>query len=705
MNIDRWQHIQEVFEQAIERDQGERESFLAAACIGDTQMRADVDRLLAQDAEAQGDRFLDSDTHAGPETAAEWDMAPRLPPGYQLLGVLGRGGMGVVYKARQTALNRVVALKMMLAGGHAGPTALARFRKEAEAACLEHPHIVRIYDFGQHEGLPYLCMEYVDGGNLAQKAAGKAQPPREAAQLIATLADAVQYAHERGVIHRDLKPANVLLTSAGEAKIGDFGLAKLVNAGSGQTHSGILLGTPSYMAPEQAAGKPADIGPGTDVYALGATFYELLTGAPPFRAGGALETLQQVVTLEPAPLSRLSSGIPSDLECICLRCLRKDPRDRYANAGELAVDLRRFLTGVPVGTARTASSGRLLEWLRRQWRPGVLSLVAVVLLTLLGGIVLYALDRDGVVSSEVKITRFRIPTANSYPEGITVGPDGNLWFTMHATNRIGRITPAGAIREFVLEVPTTAAIHTRGPFGITAGPDGNLWFAEGFGPRAGIGRISPKGKITEFQVLSRDSGGYNSITLGPDGRLWFTECNAAIIGCIDPESGKIKEFPIATTKSGLRQIVAGPDSNLWCVDCFANRIWRITPSGKITWVHVGNGLYSGITVGADKQLWFADQHNHICVLDPDTQAITKELDLAPAVCPWGAPTGFATGKDGTIWFGTVGDVIGRITPEGIITQFMVSGGAKTCPRQLVAGPDGNIWFTHSGNFIGRIDLQ
>lgn len=301
--------------------------------------------------------------------------APPEVPGYELMERLGHGGMGVVYKARQKRLDRTVALKMVLAGAHASPEQLARFGHEAEAvARLLHPNIVQIHEVGDHGGRPFLCLEFVEGGGLDKKIRGTPQPAREAAALVETLARAVHHAHLQDVIHRDLKPANVLLTAAGTPKIADFGLARF-GAGSGQTQSGEILGTPSYMAPEQAAGRISAIGPAVDVYALGAILYELLTGRPPFCAANAIETLRQVIEQEPVPPTRLQPNVPLDLETVCLKCLQKAPNKRYASAVALADDLRRFLDGWPILARPTSAWERTLKWARR--RPALATLVAV----------------------------------------------------------------------------------------------------------------------------------------------------------------------------------------------------------------------------------------------------------------------------------------------------------------------------------------
>jgi WD40 repeat protein len=314
-------------------------------------------------------------------------------PGYEILGELGRGGMGVVYKARQVGLGRLVALKMILSGVHAGTEALGRFRTEAEAvARLQHPNLVQIYDVGEHEGRPFFSLEFVDGGSLEQQVRHKPQPPREAARLVEVLARAVNYAHQRGVVHRDLKPANILLQIAdcglqieGQSairnlqsaipKITDFGLAKRLDSAVGQTRTGEIMGTPTYMAPEQAAGRVHEVGPAADVYALGTILYELLTGRPPFLAETPWDVIHHVVSEEPLRPSRLQARLPRDLETICLKCLEKDPQRRYASAEALAEDLRRFLAGEPIQARPAGPLRRAVKWARRH--PALAALLAV----------------------------------------------------------------------------------------------------------------------------------------------------------------------------------------------------------------------------------------------------------------------------------------------------------------------------------------
>jgi hypothetical protein len=276
---------------------------------------------------------------------------------YEVIREIARGGMGVVFQARQVSLNRPVALKMILAGQLANQIEVKRFYTEAEAAAnLDHSGIVPIYEVGQHEGQHYFSMGFVEGQSLSHRLAEGPLPPREAAELMAKVAEAIEYAHQRGVIHRDLKPANILLDKNGNPRVTDFGLAKKVEGDSGLTASGQIMGTPSYMPPEQAGGKRGAVGPVADVYSLGATLYATLTGRPPFQAATAMDTVIQVISDEPVPPRRLNSSIPRDLETITLKCLEKDPVKRFGSARELIEDVKRFLAG-----ERILSSSRRLE--------------------------------------------------------------------------------------------------------------------------------------------------------------------------------------------------------------------------------------------------------------------------------------------------------------------------------------------------------
>jgi serine/threonine protein kinase/tetratricopeptide (TPR) repeat protein len=323
---------------------------------------------------------------SGPVAGNLEDEAPAIPgapeiPGYRVLGELGRGGAGVVYKARQLSLNRVVALKVIHGGHHSMPGAVERFRAEAGAvARFQHPNIIQVYEVGEFEGLGYLTLEFAAGGSLETAIAGAPQDPGTSAALIEELAWAIHHAHERGIVHRDLKPANIVMTECRVPKITDFGLAKLLEQEMGATVSGTILGTPSYMAPEQLLGLSSEITRAADVYALGAILYELLTGRPPFKGATPLSTLDQVANQEPLVPSTLQRNTPADLETICMKCLEKVPSRRYPTAEALASDLRRFLDGRPILARPSPTWEKAAKWARRH--PSLASALAGVVVAI-----------------------------------------------------------------------------------------------------------------------------------------------------------------------------------------------------------------------------------------------------------------------------------------------------------------------------------
>jgi serine/threonine protein kinase len=424
--------VEVLFHHALELAPGQWPAFLAAECGGDEELRARVEQLLAAHAE------LARSHPPGPATATEhvqptasfgaepltgtFDPArstgiegerpgdsPPTVPGHEIIGVLGEGGMGIVYKAVQAAVGRVVALKM-IRGGLVSAGDRARFRAEAEAvAKLTHPGVVRVFEVGDVAGVPYFTLEFCDGGSLAAKLDGTPWHPAASARLTEMLADAVAAAHKQGIVHRDLKPANVLLarvagpdggtvtdpaarpllyaalrTPHGAVpKVTDFGISKRLDSPDGPTATGAVMGTPSYMAPEQARGDSKGVGPAADVYALGAILYELLTGRPPFKAASVIETLDQVRGQEPVAPRSLSPSCPRDLETVCLKCLQKDPAKRYATAADLADDLRRFQEGRPVVARPVGTAERAWRWCRRN--PAVAGLMAAVAVALVAG--------------------------------------------------------------------------------------------------------------------------------------------------------------------------------------------------------------------------------------------------------------------------------------------------------------------------------
>jgi hypothetical protein len=421
--------------------------------------QAKIDRMaLALNQAHVGDITLGTD-----EASTKAGGLPRIRyfGDYELLEEIARGGMGVVYKARQVSLKRLVALKMILSGEYAGPQELARFRTEGQAvASLQHQHIVQIYEVGEHEGHPYFSLEFCAGGNLAHKLDGTPLPARQAAQMVETLARTMHVAHQAGVVHRDLKPANVLLTADGTLKITDFGLAKKLEgepgaSAPGATASGAIMGTPSYMAPEQAAGKGKEAGPAADVYALGAILYEMLTGRPPFRAATPLETMLQVMADEPVSPSQLQRKTPKDLVTICLKCMQKEPGKRYTSALALAEDLRRFQAGEPILARPTRLPEKAVKWARRH--PAVTAILATVFLIMFGSTIavswwLSQMVLTPTAADAPEIEEWRYPgavkrfdsTAGHMAEGIQRGPgfaerDGvhmAIWITADDYNKV-----------------------------------------------------------------------------------------------------------------------------------------------------------------------------------------------------------------------------------------------------------------------------
>ena len=328
-------------------------------------------------------------------------------PGYELKEVLGRGGMGVVYLAKQKGIDRNVALKMIVGGLHTSEEARKRFEFETRAiGKFQHENIVRIYDSGTHQAVPYFALEFIDGSDLSKRIGGEPMPANEAAETARLIANAMQYSHQHGVIHRDLKPSNILLTAEGVPKVSDFGLAKEIEEDAGLSRTGTVIGTPAFMAPEQAAGA-SDIGTLADVYGVGAILYCMLTGRPPFQSTNATDTLVQVVNNEPIPPVALQPSVPSDLQTICLKAMQKDRERRYQSAGELADDLGRFKRGEPIHARPTSRLHRVVRWCRRHPKIALPAGIAaaLALTVLIGGPITAAIihaQKEEVVAEKLR---------------------------------------------------------------------------------------------------------------------------------------------------------------------------------------------------------------------------------------------------------------------------------------------------------------
>jgi WD40 repeat protein/tRNA A-37 threonylcarbamoyl transferase component Bud32 len=540
-------------------------------------------------------------TTTGPSDAtsaisSNFQVGPVIP-GYEIEEELGRGGMGVVYKARTLRLNRPVALKMILAGEHAGREAAVRFLTEAEAvARLQHPNIVQIFHIDQHGGHPFFEMEFVGGGSLADRLDGKPRPPGDAARLVETLARAMAEAHQQGIVHRDLKPGNILLTPEGVPKVADFGLAKLLNVESGLTRTDSVLGSPSYMAPEQAEGKTREVGPAADLYALGAILYEMLTGRPPFRGATVLETLQQVKTADPVPPSRLVAGLPRDAETIALKCLAKDPARRYESAAALADDLRRFQAGEPIVARPVSSLERTWRWCRRNpVVAGSLGAAAAALVAVAGLSLLYAhrqaLDAESIrqlagekVTESLK-ANLRLAALN-YQRGQDECEKGEIglgllrlvesWRSAVAAGDLATDWPHAAranLAAWQRHQPAFHAVfsHAGAVRSIAFSPDGKTLITGSEDQTARLWDAAtgqPRGQPLTHQ------GGVNSVVFSPDGKTVITGSMDHTARVWDAATGQSLGPPL-THQGEVTAVALSPDGKTLITGCQDNtaRLW------------------------------------------------------------------------------------------------------------------------------------
>jgi WD40 repeat protein/tRNA A-37 threonylcarbamoyl transferase component Bud32 len=541
------------------------------------------------------------DSPTGPALPVSADEGP-IEPGrqiryfgdYELLEEIARGGMGVVYKARQVKLRRVVAVKMILAGELATATDVERFRTEARAAAnLHHPHIVAIHEIGQHQGQHYFSMDYVAGESLASRIARGPLPAREAAALLQKVAEAVAFAHVEGVVHRDLKPANILLDADHQPHVTDFGLAKRVQgepgasatggpATGGPTETGQVLGTPSYMPPEQAAGKTREIGPCSDVYSLGAVLYCTLTGRPPFQAAGTLDTLLQVLEREPVPPRALNPAVPRDLETICLKCLRKEPGKRYASARELAQELERFLDGKPIRARRIGAVGRTWRWCRRQ--PALAGAGALALVAVAATVVLSI--RFAVYQTRAAERTQRLLAESYLDRGQSLCDQGDTARGLLWLGRSLGAAPAGA-------ADLQQLIRTN--LSAWAPPTPRIRKVFKHSEGVGVVRFSGNGRI----ILTAERRGYGS----PTARLW------------DVATGQPIGVPIAY--KGIKDVDLSPDGTMLATgqgddsrwdaqiwDTKTGKLIRNIPLPKGSWFGTSGNLAARVKFSPDGKTLF-----------------------------------------------------------------------------------------------------
>jgi WD40 repeat protein len=584
--------------------------------------------------------------------------------GYEILREVGRGGMGVVFEARQLALGRVVALKLILAGAHAGEDARGRFRAEAESiARLQHPHVVQIHEVGKQDGWDFYAMEWVEGGSLAARLDGTPWPANKAAALVEKLARAMHAVHQEGVIHRDLKPGNVLLTSAGEPKIADFGLARRLDVDQGQTKTGAIVGTPSYLPPEQAAGRSEALSPRSDVYSLGAVLYELLTGRPPFKGQTPLDTLLQVRCDEPVPPSRLVPKCPRDLETICLKCLQKEPPRRYPTALALAEDLERFLNGAPISARPVGRPERVWRWARRN--PSMAGLAAAVVVSLLAGtaaawyLALDALEEKRRADDKTAEawTNAARADANSRTANENLrqaieeknradDAAADAWSHLYVT-RMNLMQTAWE-KQQVAQVLDLLALCRKPPAGIKDARGWEYYFQE---------RLCHP----ELRTLTGHTDEVYRVAYSPDGRRLATASQDATVKIWDTATGGLLRTLPGAARVGFWGLAFSPDgTRLAASDQFTVRVWDAASGVNLVTIktlpEAGTPFSSNLAFSADGKALACGSLRTVNVWDAATGKLRRTFEHKPGAdvmdvrfSPDGKTLASASNKDVILW--------------------------------------------------------